>query len=328
MYHLATGASHVLAGTRSCSSHGVPPHGHAHSFARGLPRRLPRGCRFTESRCQHEQQPCPVMAEGGHCGYQCRMQHMTALHGSLLHAWGPILSVSALSGVRRRSNALSGFGAAVGEGEELMEIEWTDEAGILDAEGAMHADVEELLELAHCGAGPQEARCGPGAEARQRMRFACVLTAPESCGLSLTSSHLRPTVIACRCGLGEKRVCLDWRMPGRWRRTPGTGCTLRERETVTVWADCGTFDWDRYLASPWPADRGSKCMLQSVRTRASYIDLAIADLWPISDRCCQEHAVRAGWIAGASWRSGSMWRRGGSAASSAWCLRRAAAGST
>lgn len=217
------------------------------------------------------------------------MQHMTALHGSLLHAWGPILSVSALSGVRRRRNALGGFGAAVGEGEELMEIEWTDETGILDAEGAMHADVEELLELANCGAGPQEARCGPGAEARRCMRFACSLTASESCGLPLTSSHLVTCVrlsalVAGDFFSGEMHVCLDWLMHGRWRWTPGAGYTLLERQTVPVWADCGRLDWGHYLASSSPADRGLNCMLQSVRTPASYIDLALADLRPISDR--------------------------------------------
>lgn len=122
------------------------------------------GCRrFTQSRCQHEQQPCPVKEAAGHCGYECRMQRFTVLHGSLLHAWGPILSVAALSGVSNARKGRRKRAAAAGDGgiDEIMEGEAIDEAGIADEDGTMRADVEELMDLANCDAASQDAQCGP-----------------------------------------------------------------------------------------------------------------------------------------------------------------------
>lgn len=118
-------------------------------------------CRFTQSRCQHEQQPCPVKEEAGHCGYDCRTQRFTVLHGSLLHAWGPILSVAALSGVsnKRKGRRKRGLAAGDGDIDEVMEGEVIDEEGIADEDGAMRADVEELLELAECDAASEDDRC-------------------------------------------------------------------------------------------------------------------------------------------------------------------------
>lgn len=123
--------------------------------------RLHEACRFTETRCQHEQQPCQIKQETGHCGYLCRMQHLSALHGSLLHAWGPILSVAALSGVQRRRRTRGVIPGTDNDADELIGVEWIDEAGIEDDEGVMRRDAEELMHLALSPAAPERVQYAP-----------------------------------------------------------------------------------------------------------------------------------------------------------------------
>lgn len=100
------------------------------------------------------------------------MQHATTLHGSLLHAWGPILATAALSGIGAEQNRRLkkyGKGDAEQEQEEAMaEVEWAGEGGAVDEDGSMRPDCEELSHLAHCGAGTPEARCDAPPRAPRR----------------------------------------------------------------------------------------------------------------------------------------------------------------